>query len=586
MKPRFEMRVVPPDGAPARGAPAQTAGHQGNGHLAAICAERIHSILRRMPGEDWTTLKELLHERLTHPSKTRDIDLLERMFRTGEPLGGQAGGTVLQMVEAITGHQPLLQQVQKANERMRERVRFVLREMSAPQWQAFRSALVRSLPGPTNTDDLGVLHLVCRIGESVSNVETAALALADRLSGRKLIQPEVARRNAMVKVLPPGTVRPDPEAAYLAAQRAIAKTAETTARAEHTLAFGYVEPTMPYKHARNTVFRIVDAILDEPALMAEVATIEQDLLAVKPVSREQMRWALHRMPLSERMEVIKLIPLNTILMFQDGEANTGMESVSFPANDSAPAVELGGDAAAMLRAVALKAARDRRLAYDFFVKGQSDEQLTANYGLSVNAVKNELGVVLQALIARPSARKHVLAYLARVQGLPPMASDEVRRRMKQLPSDRQAQLLNALPNCAWKIRQAIPVHKHLFLDYLSGEWVLAALVDYYNLEKTKRLSGQFSFAGTLTARGANAAIAGLLRKIAEEPELRQRLRLWTSGKPEAEAKPDDAAMGASEPTVDELLPPQPATGTRRAALTALAEPLPRIPHFGNTPVLA
>ncbi|MGA2864506.1 MAG: hypothetical protein ABSF95_08450 [Verrucomicrobiota bacterium] len=546
MKPRFQLLVSAPKALGPYGSSAEAAGPDANGNLAAMSAERIHGVLRRMSGEDWTQLKRLMDESLTHATKNGDIELLERLFRKGEALGGQAGGTVWQMVQAITGHPPLLEQVRKARERLRERVRFILREMSDEHWEAFKASLHQGLGQPSKGDDIGVVELVLRIGESVSNVETAALALADKLSGRKLLQPEVARKNALVKVMVLGAVKMDPEAAYLAAKQAVEQAEETANRAENTLAYGYVEPTTPYKHARNTVFRVVDSILESQELMAEAARIEEELLAVKPVSRGKMRWALHRMPVGDRMKVIKLIPLNTILMFHEGVGKAQRRDLSF------------------------RATRDRRLAYDCFVQGCNDQELMATYGLSANAVKNEFGVILQTLRAKPLARKIVHEYLARVEKVEAMGVDEVRRRMKQLPSERRAEILNGIPNCAWKAREAIYLHKHLFLDYLSGEWVLGALVDYYNLEKAERIAGRFKFEGTLTVRGATAAIAGILHKMAEEPEVRQQLRQWTSAESKAERTTAAAVMEAEEPQVDELMPPEPKPGPRPAPMEAPA----------------
>ncbi len=69
---------------------------------------------------------------------------------------------------------------------MRERVRFVLREMSDAQWAGFKTSLLGHLVQPAKAEEVGVLELSFRIGESVSNIETAALALADKLSGRKV----------------------------------------------------------------------------------------------------------------------------------------------------------------------------------------------------------------------------------------------------------------------------------------------------------------------------------------------------------------------------------------------------------------
>ncbi len=409
----------------------------------------------------------------------------------------------------------------------RETVRFILREMSDEHWAGFRALLDRHLGQPRSSDDLGVLEVVFRLGESVTNVEIAAQALADKHSGRRLLQPEVARRNALARVPAAGALRMDPQAAYLEAKAALEQAQQTASRAGHTLACQYVQPTASYKHARNTVFRVIDAILESPELMAEAGRIEGELLGIGPVSRGRMRWALHRMPMGDRMKVIRLIPLNTILMCCEPEqGGAGQEA-------------------------RVRATRDRRLAYDWFVRGRSDKELAAAYGLSANAVKNEVGVILRTLSAKPLARKLALEYLRRVEPVQSMGIDEVRSRMKQLSPEGRCRILNGIPNCAWKARGAIHLHKHLFLDYLSGEWVLAALVDYYNLEKGKRIAGKFRFDGNLTVRGANAAIAGMLAKIAGEPGLTRQLRQWTSAEPGAEPSPAEDEM---EPDPEELMP--------------------------------
>ncbi|MCL5098478.1 MAG: hypothetical protein M1608_13305 [Candidatus Omnitrophica bacterium] len=501
------------------------------GHLAAIPMERIHSVLRKMPDDDWARLKALIHQNFTHPTKDDDIDVLERMFRKGEDIGRQAGGTVYRMVQLMVGNAALIEEVRKSQERMRLRIRTLLKEMSNEDWSQFKASMNSHLEHPTKADDIGVLELVFRIGESVSNVEIAALAMAAKSSGRKLIEPEVARNNAILKAVHNRTAKPDPEAAYISAKKAIEEATKMARRAQNTLASRYVEPSASYKNARNTVFKMVDSILESPPLVAEAERIEMELTGVKTVSRKKMRWALHRMPMNDRIKVIRLIPLNTILMFHEGEEK------------------------AKPRDLAAKATRDRRMAYDLFVKDQSDEELKATYGLSISAIKNAVGVILQTLMEKPLARKMVNDYVARMESVEPMGTDEVRRRMKQLTPRQRAEIIHGIPNSAWKVREVIPMHKHLFLDYLSGEWVLGALVRYYNLEKDKKLTGTFQFTGTLTARGAQSSVEGMLRKISDEPALRQQLRQWTSAVSSPE--PAEATGESTLPNEDEVMPPAP-----------------------------
>ncbi len=232
-----------------------------------------------------------------------------------------------------------------------------------------------------------------------------------------------------------------------------------------------------------------------------------------------------------------MIPLNIILMFCQAPGRATRQELS------------------------LRATRDRRLAYDCFLKGRTDQELAAAFGLSANAVKNELGVILRTLCDKPLACRLASQYLERMAKIEPMNAAEVRRRLKQLEPERRARLLNGIPNCAWKARGASHLHKHLFLDYFSGEWVLGALVDYYNLQKANRIAGRFKFEGHLTVRGANGAMAGILRKISAEPELRHRLRLWTSGQAMAQLPAAEAGMEAEEPALDALMPPEPNGGS-------------------------
>jgi hypothetical protein len=472
--------------------------------LAATAAEQVHSILRRMSDADWTRLKVLLCQRLAASGCEAEVEVLEQVFRRHRLPGAQAGGVVFRLVQAMISDPLLRDEIRQAQEHVRRRVRWVLREMSDWDWNRFKESMSRALRAPTQAEDIRVLELVFRTGESISNVEVAAAAKAEKRSGRRLIDPEVARRNALVRARQTGSSAIDVEAAYTAAKRMLETARQTAERAEHTLAYSLVEPTAGYRHARHTVFKWVDAIVETEELMRMIVEIEQRLAAVKPVTREQMRWALHRMPLSDRISVIKLIPLNTILMFQEAAEEPESQDPRW------------------------RASRDRWLAHDLFVKGQSDEELKAKYRCSLPALKSAVGTLLNTLVQRPLACQVVRAYLERMERIAPMGTDEVRRAMKRLTEEQRVEILNRIPPCAWKVRDVMPVHKRLFLDYLSGEWVLSALVNHYNLQNHERLSGTFKREGSLTVRGAGAAIAGLLRKIADEPELRQRLRDWNS----------------------------------------------------------
>lgn len=483
--------------------------------VAAMGAERLHSILRAMADEDWSRLKVLMVATLSHAEKEEEIDVMERLFRKGEAIARQAGGTVLRIIEAITGNPLLLDEVRRANERAKARARFVLREMSNESWYQFKAKLQTQLGLGANTDELVLLELVFRTGESVSNVEVAAQAKADQLSGKKLLAPEVARKNAVMRASASKHYDINPEAVYEAARDALQSAEQTARRAAHTLACSYVQPTPAFKHARSTVFKLVDLILDNPELVREIARLDSELSSVSQITREQLRWALHRMPLPDRFKVLQLIPLNTILMFQaDGDREQ-------------------------------KATRDRRLAHDLFVNSQSDEELAEVYGFSVNAVKNAVGTILHALMERPMARKLALEYLQGTAKSDPMTPGEVRRRMKLLSSERRAEIVHGIPNCAWKVRTVSHVHKHLFLDYFSGEWVMATLVQYYNQHKIGTLARRGQLGGSITLRGATAALEGIIHKISEEPELREKLRVWTSGGAPAADRNRHAAVSRS-----------------------------------------
>jgi hypothetical protein len=469
--------------------------------MGALSTERLHAVLRCISDDDWRQVKALLGAVLLSPEKDQELDLLERLLRKGEALARQAGGIVLRLTQTIVSDPAILDTVRQANERRRAALRFVLREMSPEDWARFKGLLSPHLAEATREDELGVLELVLRIGESVSNVEVAATAKHQRDSGNKLIAPEVARHNALVKAHHPtaGTAPPDPEAAYAKARRDLEEAEQTARRARHTLACCLVKATAPYRHARNTLFHLLDTILETGELMAFLAPVEQELSAIPPLERERLRWALHRLPLERRLAIIQAIPLNNILVFQENETAPEESDAQF------------------------RASRDRRLAEDLFVRGLSDEALAQSYGLSVNGAKNAVGTLLDTLRAKPLVRKEIHAFLARMDAIPPLSLEEVRKRMKQLTPEQRAEVLAGIPNRAWKVQEIIPLHKHLFLDYQTGEWVLATLVRYYNLDTDNRLAGVFKCDGTLTLRGANAAITGILQKIAEEPLLREYL---------------------------------------------------------------
>ncbi|HEV2208322.1 MAG TPA: hypothetical protein VG167_06065 [Verrucomicrobiae bacterium] len=495
------------------------------GISAAMRTERLHSLLRRIPDADWARLRPLLEESFADADRARGFELFERLFRKGEAVGPGDGAAVCKRVESLSGSQPVLAELKKADERLKQRVRWTLREISEEAWSALKAKLAARLG--EKAEALVVAELVFRFGESVSNIETAAEALAERCSARRRLAPDVARKNAMLRVRSPGPASLDPEAIYNQVLAETTHAEQVLRRAENTLAYRFVQPTAPFRHARNTVFQIVEALLSEAELRAEVLERERELLAVPLVSREQMRWALHRLPRAQRIEVLKRVPLNTVLMFH----------------------ESGGED------VLLRATRDRRLGYDLFVEEHSEEELAARYGLALNALKNVVGTMLEALVAKPLARQPAHALLSWAAQVPPMTTGEVRRRLKQLNPGQRAGLLKSVPLCAWKVREIIPLHKHLFLDYLSGEWVLGALVKYYNLHKQPGFAGRFDFKGTLTARRANAAIEAVIHKLADEAIVRHQLRVWSGAGQahEAFAAGDDG----EEVSVQQLMPAVP-----------------------------
>jgi len=536
MKPGFHSSPSPAaPSAPGADLP-DAAGPLETSHPGAVSAERLHWLLKRIRPEEWLGLKSALLPRLAPADRESGIAALEQLFRHGEPVAPPLARLVLTTIETLLRDHELADTLRQAFEKTRARVRFVLREMSDADWEAFRHQL-QSDPHPSiRAEEFDVLELVFRIGESISNVETAALALAEQQSPHKQVDPEVARRNAMVRVPRPGQARPDPETAYREAQHASLRAAAIARRADNTLASDYVLPTMAYRHARSTLFRAVDAILAHDEWFASIARLEQELLAIEPVSREKIRWVLHRSPIPDRLALLRLIPLNTVLMFLDEAPHTARADLL------------------------ARATRDRRLAYDLFVGGLSDEELARRYGISVNAVKNAVGVALEALQNRPQARRLVRDYLARVADIPPMDLDEARRALKRLAPPQRAALVNGIPHCAWKVREVIQLHKRLFLDYSSGEWVLKALVDYYNLEGPERLQGVFRREGALTVRGAHAAIAGILQKLTEEPSLRDRLRRWAAASPvnlPAETPPGDSEESGWAALLPSPLKPRP-----------------------------
>lgn len=534
MKPCFHSSPLPAESSRPAGeapvAPLSSDIHP----PGALSAERLHWLLKRILPEEWLALKAALRPHLAVEDQEAGIAALECLFRQGQPVAPPQARLVLSSIEILLRDLELAELLRHAFEKTRARVRFVLREMSDADWEAFRGQLQGDLHGSIRAEELDVLELIFRIGESISNVETAALALAEQQASHKRVDPDVARRNALVRTPRPGEARPDPDTIYREAQQASQKIAAAARRASKTLASEYVLPSMAYRHARSTVFRVVDAILARDDWFASIARIERELLSVEPVSREKMRWALHRMPMPERMTLLRLIPLNTVLMFQE-------ESTCSARDD-----------------LLARATRDRRLAYDLFIDGLSDDELATRYGITVNAVKNVVGVNLETLQQRPQARRLVHDYLARTAEIPPMDPDEARRMLKRLAPPQRAALVNGIPQCAWKVREVIQLHKRLFLDYASGEWVLKALVNYYNLEGPERLQGVFRREGALTVRGAHAAIAGILQKFTEEPALRDRLRRMANNPtlpvPAENCFHDDPEF---DPGWDDLSPPLP-----------------------------
>jgi hypothetical protein len=545
-----------PSCRPSHGAELRSAGANGaqsvetdpgkRGLSTAMRTEQLYAMLRRMPVSDWPRLREVLVRELVPPPMAGALEALERRFREDLSLTGEHRMWVFDLVRLISASPPVLAHLRQTDERTKARVRWVLREMSDSDWMEFKESLGPALSGPGKEEEIRVIELALRLGESVTNIESAARALAQQISCERVLTPEVARRNALAR----GEGGVDPDRVFLAAKAAASQAEALAHRAQHTLACRYVAPHSAFKHARNTLFKLVDAILQHRHLAAHIGQIERELAAVPPVSRERLRWALHRMPIGQRMKVLKLVPLNPLLMHQQ----TNGEDIM------------------------LRATRDRRLAFDLFVRGKSEAELMAAYKLSLNALKNAVGMLLEALTERPLVRKMVSEFLSQTGAIEPMSFGEARRRLKQLTADQRAGLLQGLPDCAWKSRGVIHLHRQLFLDYFSGEWVLAALVNSYNLHKAQGLTGRFSFERKLTVRGANAAIEALIRKLSEEPLLVRKLRAWTSGACAGAPGLTETAEAPGEATLEQLLPPQ---SELTAGLSA-----PALPTWSRVPAAA
>jgi len=84
--------------------------------------------------------------------------------------------------------------------------------MCEGSWDSFRPQLQAQLGLEADSDEIVLLQLIFRTGESVSNVEVAAQARADQTSGKKLLAPEVARKNALMRAAVSKHSDVDPEA--------------------------------------------------------------------------------------------------------------------------------------------------------------------------------------------------------------------------------------------------------------------------------------------------------------------------------------------------------------------------------------
>ncbi|MFH1835630.1 MAG: hypothetical protein ABH851_05530 [Methanobacteriota archaeon] len=231
-----------------------------------------------------------------------------------------------------------------------------------------------------------------------------------------------------------------------------------------------VEPELTRDNAKGLVYNLVNRIAGTPELMSQVQAVNKRLNTIPMLSREQMRWALLRMPQNFRDETVKLVAANPELEVRD---------------------------------------RDRRLTHDMFDEGLSAEEVRKRYpDLTVHGVKATAGTILTGLTKRPLACQLAWDYIAAAAKVESPSVDEVRERMGRLRSKDRRDILWSIPSETWRPRSAAESHRQIALEYFGGTWSRRDFVATYNSRHPET---------NLQLRAADGAIDGVIRRIIGEP---------------------------------------------------------------------
>lgn len=252
-----------------------------------------------------------------------------------------------------------------------------------------------------------------------------------------------------------------------------------------------MRPELTHNRAKNLVYNLTERITGDDALMRGLARINGGLEAVPDVGREDVRWALRRMPQENRDYLISRIPPNPLL----GEENRW---------------------------------RSRRITSRLFESDISDAALAQEFGMSEDQVKLETGDILTVLCQRPLVAQEVLNYREAVFHVPPMTVDEVRdklRTLRRLEGGRKKMeaVIDDIPADTWRDRSVVAEHKDIAKAYFKQEWAsVRAFVDGHQQEYRRKYGGQ-----ELKLRKAEQVLHRLVERIGNEPGLCDRIRVLT-----------------------------------------------------------
>ncbi len=255
-------------------------------------------------------------------------------------------------------------------------------------------------------------------------------------------------------------------------------------------------PEIAHSSAKAMAFKTVDWIASDRELMERLERVKEALAKTEAdMTREELRWALHRMPPEARQRVLSFIPPNTLLVIKAKAAGKTPDKTN------------GLD-------------RDRLLAEDFFGRDLSDEEAADSYRLTVNGLKATVGGILNALLERPLARKAAGEYLRTMVKIPIMGEHEVRRLMPRLKPGERDELMAAVPKHTWKDRSLIARDRQVVGEYFARtDWSVRRFAEEYSV----RHKDDPGFEG-LKERSADQIISRMCSKISEEPALARKIR--------------------------------------------------------------